>query len=397
MSAPAPIDRAAFARDLDRLRASMEASLGPQDLAHLKKMIIWGKLCALFGYATAWIAPNPISAILIALANTARWAIVMHHVAHRGYDRVPDVPARYTSRGFARGVGRLRDWLDWIEPNAWRFEHNILHHGRTGELDDPDLLEENVAWFRSTKLPSPIKYLVIAFFACTWKLTYYAPSTFQVLRWQVRRKNRETTRAVREDIDRVKPFIPTTRVGRDFWPTILPYIIVRFLLLPFLFYPLGAWAMFSVFANSVLAELLANLHSFMIIVPNHAGGDLYRFDGHAEDKETYYYRQVVGTANYTSPNELTDFLQGGLNFQIEHHLFPDLPLSQYRRIQPELRAICERHGVPYIEENVFIRAGKLMDILMSRSSMRTEGSEPKCAPAPAPVRNSPQPELAAHL
>ncbi len=372
----------------------MEAAIGPDDLRHLQKMALWGKISAVLGYATAWIAPNPISAILIALANTARWAIVMHHVGHRGYDRVPNVPARYTSRGFARGVNRLRDWLDWIEPTSWRYEHNVLHHGRTGELDDPDLLEENVAWFRVSKLPLPVKYAVIAFFACTWKLTYYAPSTHQVLMWQAKRKRGETALTVREDIDRTGPFNPFTPVGRELWrSSILPYFIVRFALLPFLFYPLGGWAMFSVLANSVLAEIFANVHSFFLIVPNHAGGDLYRFHGHAEDKETFYYRQVVGSANYTTRGDFTDFLQGGLNYQIEHHLFPDMPLLKYQQVQPRVKEICEKHGVPYIQENLFKRISKFIDVLLGHASMRHEH-----APAPAVVVPPNEPAaIPAHL
>src|SRR5277367_6008586 len=97
------IDHEAFARDLAALRAEIDAAIGPEDFAHLRKMERWGRLCTALGYATAWIAPNPLSAAAIALGNTSRWAIVMHHVGHRGYDRVPGVPANYTGRRFAAG------------------------------------------------------------------------------------------------------------------------------------------------------------------------------------------------------------------------------------------------------------------------------------------------------
>src|SRR5688572_15169207 len=90
------VDAAAFALDLDRLRQEIDASIGPEDLAHLKKLERWGRACSVLGYGSSWLAPNPISALLIALGSTTRWAIVMHHVAHRGYERVPDVPPRYT-------------------------------------------------------------------------------------------------------------------------------------------------------------------------------------------------------------------------------------------------------------------------------------------------------------
>ena len=362
------IDAAAFARDLDRLRQEIDASIGPEDLAHLKKLERWGRISSVLGYGTAWLAPNPISALFIALGSTTRWAIVMHHVAHRGYDRVPGVPSRYTSRVFAEGRRRLIDWPDWMMPSAWRYEHNVLHHGRTSEIDDPDLVEENVGWFQRARLPLMAKLLVIAFFACTWKLSYYAPNTFQVLNW-ARRKKRD--RSVREEIDRIAAFDLRRSDGRRFWATnVLPYGLLRFVLAPLLFLPLGKWAVLSVFANSVLAEILANAHSFFLIAPNHTGEDLSRFDRRAENKETFYLRQVIASANYTTGSDVTDWLQGGLNYQIEHHLFPDLPLLKYKQYQPRVKALCERHGVPYVQENVFRRISKCYQVVMGRASVQ---------------------------
>jgi len=40
-------------------------------------------------------------------------------------------------------------------------------------------------------------------------------------------------------------------------------------------------------------------------------------------------------------------MSGNLSFQIEHHLFPDIPTSRYAEIAPRVRAICERYGLPY--------------------------------------------------
>src|SRR5262245_4962525 len=102
----------------------MEASIGAQDLAHLQKMERWGRWCSALGYGTAWIAPNPSSALLIAHGNTVRWTILMHHVGHRAYDRVPGLPRRYRGARFAVGWRRYLDWFDWIHPEAWRWEHN---------------------------------------------------------------------------------------------------------------------------------------------------------------------------------------------------------------------------------------------------------------------------------
>ena len=178
----AHVDRAAFARDLDAVRAELDGSTHADDLAHLLRMERWGRACAAVGYATAWVGPNPLSMAALSTASVVRWAIVAHHVVHRGYDKVEGAPARLTSAGFGAGRRRLVDWFDWMLPEAWRLEHNTLHHYHTGETLDPDLVEENVKAVRDARLPRAVKYAVVGFYAMTWKFTYYAPNTWQVMR-----------------------------------------------------------------------------------------------------------------------------------------------------------------------------------------------------------------------
>jgi NADPH-dependent stearoyl-CoA 9-desaturase len=54
----------------------------------------------------------------------------------------------------------------------------------------------------------------------------------------------------------------------------------------------------------------------------------------------------MGSANITGGN-LFHILSGNLSHQIEHHLFPDLPARRYRQVAPEVRAVCEKYGLPY--------------------------------------------------
>jgi fatty acid desaturase len=63
-------------------------------------------------------------------------------------------------------------------------------------------------------------------------------------------------------------------------------------------------------------------------------------------------------------------MHGWLNYQIEHHLWPDLPLLAYRRAQPQVRALCQRHGVPYVQESVWTRCRKAVAIIVGDASMR---------------------------
>jgi fatty acid desaturase len=125
-----------------------------------------------------------------------------------------------------------------------------------------------------------------------------------------------------------------------------------------------------VLANSLLAEALTNLHTFLVVGPNHTGEDLYRFASAPEGRGERYLQQVLGSANYRTGGQLNDYLHLWLNYQIEHHLFPDLSMLQYQRIQPQVRALCERHGIPYVQESVWTRARKMVDVVVGKRSMR---------------------------
>ena len=123
--------------------------------------------------------------------------------------------------------------------------------------------------------------------------------------------------------------------------------------------------------NLILAEFLTNIHSFTTIVTNHAGEDLHTFDDAVKPKTgSFYVRQIIGSTNYATGTDPIDFAHGWLNYQIEHHVWPDLSMLQYQRGAPKLKAICEKHGVPYVQENVLERTRKTIDIMVGKTKMR---------------------------
>ena len=356
---------ASFARELDALLAETRRGLGPEDLAHLARIERWGRWCTAVGFATAWIAPNPLSMLLLSQGRLTRWAMVAHHVVHRGYDRVPGVPASRTFKGFARGKRRFIDWLDWIDPSAWAHEHNKLHHYRLNERADPDLVERNLSWLRSSKLPMPLRYALIALVAGSWKYSYYAPSTLRAL---INERARRTDGAA---VDESLPLASMFAKPELWTRCLLPYAGIQFGVLPLLFAPLGLFAYVSVLLNSLGAEVLTNLHAFLVITTNHAGDDLEAWHAPiSEGKAEFYYRQVTGSVNFATGSDSIDFLHGFLNYQIEHHMFPDLSMLAYQRIQPRVKSICAKHGVPYVQESVFTRLGKTLDVMVGKTSMK---------------------------
>jgi len=374
------IDVAGFRDGVDRIRAEAHAAIGAADFHHLRRIERYGRVATALGYATAWMIPNPVSAFLLSLGQFTRW-LLAHHILHRGYDRVPGIPHRYTSQGFARGWRRYVDWFDWLLPEAWDHEHNVLHHYHTGEDGDPDVAERHLEFLRRMRIPVALKYALIALVACTWKIIYYAPNSLAVLddRGQ-RRRGREVpiaTLSLGSVFDLRRPAV------RRLWlEGYAPYATWHFVVVPLLFLPLGSTAVVAVLVNKLLAEAITNAHAFLVIAPNHTADDLYRFRFHYGGKGEFYVTSVLGSANYHCGSELVDYLSIWLNYQIEHHLVPDLPMRQYTRIQPQIRALCLAHRLPYRQESVFRRFGRLLDICVGKATMRQLEAFP--APLAAP-------------
>jgi fatty acid desaturase len=372
------LDLAGFASAIDRLKAEAHANIGPADFTHLKRIERYGRLATLLGYATAWIIPNPLSAFLLSLGQFTRW-LLAHHILHRGYDRVPGIPRRYTSQVFARGWRRYIDWFDWLLPEAWDHEHNILHHYHTGEDGDPDVAERHLEFLRRLRIPVFLKYAIVAIVACTWKIIYYAPNSLAVMHHDGGRRSKQLSIAV---LSAGNVFDFRRPAVRQLWlRCYAPYATWHFVVVPALFLPLGSSAAVAVLINKLLAEAITNAHAFLVIGPNHTADDLYRFRFHYRGKEEFYVTSVLGSANYQCGPEFVDYLSIWLNYQIEHHLFPDLPMRHYCLIQPKVKALCLEHNLPYRQESVFRRFGRMLDICVGKKSMRQLEAFPLAANA----------------
>jgi len=360
------VDREQLAKDLNEIYQDVLSRMGEDDFKHLKKMERWGRVCSLLGYGTAWIIPNPISALLISQGSFTRWTQMTHPIVHKGYDKINDVPEAYTSKKFAKGWRRFIDWPDWITPDGWHQEHDVLHHYNLGEKLDPDHLQHNMEWLRQSKVPMWARFVIVTGFTALWKILYYTPRAHKELRISQARQNREAEPV----FTRTGAWSFFTKQGRALWfESILPYIGFRFVLLPLLFLPLGVFAATSVLLNSLMAEAFTNMHSFLVIVPNHAGDDVMMFEEKGKGRGEFYLRQILGSVNYPTGSDFNDFFYGWLNYQVEHHLWPDIPLSQYQYVQPKVVEVCKKHGIPYRQDSVFKRLLKAMDIMVGRTSM----------------------------
>jgi linoleoyl-CoA desaturase len=105
----------------------------------------------------------------------------------------------------------------------------------------------------------------------------------------------------------------------------------------------------STLAANFTANIVRNVWSYSIIFCGHFPDQTYTFSQEEVAEETrggFYVRQLLGAANIDG-GPLFHLLAGNLSFQVEHHLYPDMPSSRYAEIAPRVRDICRRYGLPY--------------------------------------------------
>jgi fatty acid desaturase len=92
------------------------------------------------------------------------------------------------------------------------------------------------------------------------------------------------------------------------------------------------------------SQVLASLYLSAVIAPNHKGMPVWARGA----RLTFLERQVLSSRNIT-PHPIWDFLFGGLNYQIEHHLFPTMPRVNFKRARDIVRPFCTARGLEYTE------------------------------------------------
>lgn len=127
------------------------------------------------------------------------------------------------------------------------------------------------------------------------------------------------------------------------------------LYLGLLFYVLSAWQVFLFIA---VHQALLGLYMGLVFAPNHKGMPLVD-----ERSQLDFLRRQVLTSRDVSAHPLTDFLYGGLNYQIEHHLFPSMPRNKLKEAQTIVRSFCEARSIPYRESSALRSQKEILQYL----------------------------------
>ena len=111
------------------------------------------------------------------------------------------------------------------------------------------------------------------------------------------------------------------------------------------FFVLSVWhaALFLIVLQTVFG-----LYMGSVFAPNHKGMPILEKGSRMD-----FMRQQVLTARNVTANPLTDFWYGGLNYQIEHHLFPNMPHNKLREAKKIVKPYCQARSIPYYETSMF--------------------------------------------
>jgi fatty acid desaturase len=255
------------------------------------------------------------------LLNAVYLAFVFGQVALLGHD-VGHAQV-FSSRRTADPVGLvLGNLLMGIGMGWWRESHGT-HHDNPNHFD----LDSNIDFYvlaftpeQGRRKPPVLRWIIrhqaklIVFFACLQLVSLHVQTVEFVNTWRRRRPVYCAIEAV----------LLIAHVG---------------LFLGMSFISLGP---LLGLAFVVIQRALAGLYLASIFAPNHKGMPILYGYGPPD-----FLREQVLTARNVAGSPLTDFWYGGLNYQIEHHLFPYMPRNRLSRAAPLVRAYCESHGLAY--------------------------------------------------
>ena len=131
------------------------------------------------------------------------------------------------------------------------------------------------------------------------------------------------------------------------------------------------------------ANVVRNVWSYAIIFCGHFPDQTYTFSqAEVEDESQggWYVRQLLGAANIEG-SPLFHVASGNLGYQVEHHLFPDLPSTRYAEVAPQVKDICERYGLPYNSGPFAQQLG-----MVQRTILRLALPGGEARPKPGPYR-----------
>ncbi|OAI38565.1 hypothetical protein AYO38_09480 [bacterium SCGC AG-212-C10] len=307
------------------------------DYAELKKLVaakgllrsqtpyyVMKTVCALGTLAAAVViaivAPNNwvlfADAVFLAFAST-QIALLAHDVGHRQAFR-----GRRTNRWARLLFGNL---LLGVSHSWWNNKHN-QHHATPNHLDkDPDIQFPMIA-FAPAQIP--LQHTFLRSIMGIQAFVFIA-----VLPLQAANMRYTSLRHVFSG-QASRPVLQAAVIG------------LHFALYGWLLFSLGGWLVAIAFF--AIHQGVFGLYNSSVFASNHKGMVIIE-----EGARLGFLQEQVLTSRNVHGHKLTDFWYGGLNYQIEHHLFPTMPRNRLAEAQVIVREFCDERGIPHHSTGLF--------------------------------------------
>ncbi len=217
----------------------------------------------------------------------------------------------------------------------WNIKHNQLHHTFTNvEGHDDDIENEPFIRMQSSQKPYWFQRFQHIYWVVVYGLMYLAWVLYL-----------DFVKYFRRRIGGKDNINMTVSQHLGFWITKLAYIGV-FIVLPLFFIKTGhfiiGFLIFTFTTGLIISVIFQLAHGV-------EGPEFFN----PENEKTLQYdwatHQVKTTANFATGHPVITFFTGGLNYQIEHHLFPHISHVHYPKLSEIVRATCRDHGLTYHE------------------------------------------------
>jgi NADPH-dependent stearoyl-CoA 9-desaturase len=315
----------ALGHELEALRADVVSKLGAEDVAYIRRLIKIQRWSEIVGRASLFLGFLPpfwlTGAAALSLSKILDNMEIGHNVLHGQYDWTND-PALSSTKF---------EWDSSCPAKGWQHYHNYLHHTFTNITDkDRDLgygvirISAETPW-SPANLGNPVYALGLALIFDHGIMLH--------------------------DVD-----IAHVREGKKTWAEAKPSLTNglrksgKLAFRDYIMWPAFTGPLFLLtLAANALANVVRNIWAFIIIFCGHFPTGTVEFteeECEGESKGHWYFRQMLGSANIRG-GKLFHIMSGNLSFQIEHHIFPDIPARRYQEIAPQVEEICRRYGVPY--------------------------------------------------
>lgn len=268
---------------------------------------------------------------------------VMHDANHGAYSK---------KKWVNKGVGLLVNLVGGYHVN-WIIQHNVLHHSFTNIHGHDEDIEQSIMRFSPDQERKPFfKYQM-----------FYAPFLYGLMTiyW-----------ALYKDVDQLLRYQKLGLLksqglsSRKAWYQMIVGKIVYVLLVVVLPLTLGGLLWWQWLIGFVCMHFLAGLILALIFQPAHVLEETEFYEPtEGSVDNNWAIHQMRTTANFANRSKWFSWLIGGLNFQIEHHLFPHICHVHYREISGIVKETAQKHNIPYNEHKTFGHALKSHFSLLS--------------------------------